>query len=95
MLTLLRECATPEAELAVEGSGNGSGHGWLHALPPATPALLQVAPRLLECHRALQLATLCTLSLRPCVHSACDPVQVALRLVDGELVFQPTLDELR
>ena len=55
MLALLGECATPPAELDTEAEK------WVHALPPATPALLQVA----------------------------------LRLVDGELVFQPSLDELR
>ena len=55
MLTLLGECATPPAELDAEAEK------WVHALPPATPALLQVA----------------------------------LRLVDGELVFQPSLDEVR
>ena len=55
MLALLGEVATPAAEL------DAQAEAWVHALPPATPALLQVA----------------------------------LRLVEGELVFQPSLDELR
>ena len=57
MLTLLGGCATPPAELET----GTEVEKWVHALPPSTPALLQVA----------------------------------LRLVDGELVFQPSLDELR